>query len=86
MWMTRPVVSSAYTRGWPLGAPHEVGVALILEDRHVEPPRERQQALAAFQPHDRGRRVLHRGNGVDVLRRPALAREAIQGRLERVQP
>src|SRR5262245_21145056 len=54
-------------RGRPPAVPDQVGVAIILENRHVVLFRQAQQLVAALFAQDRAGRILHGRDGVDVF-------------------
>jgi hypothetical protein len=68
----------------PLAGPHQVRIALVLEDHGLVFAGERDQLLAALHRHDRAGRILHRRDGVDVLGRDALGLEVGERRLQRI--
>ena len=70
----------------PRPLPQEVGVAVVLEDRHAEPLRQLQQLEPAGLGQHAARRVLHRRDRIDVLRPHALALKPRQDLAERVGP
>ena len=68
----------------PAAVPGEIGVAVVLEDRHCVAFRQPQQVEAALFRHDGAGRVLHGRNGVDVFGVDAAAREILERRLHRI--
>ena len=67
-----------------LVVPDQVGVAIVLEDRHAVLCRQPQQLDAATFRHDGSGRILHGRDGVDVLRPDALALEVGERRGHRI--
>src|SRR5579872_4521526 len=55
-------------RGWRGAVPYDVGIALVLENRNVELPRQPQQLVPPLETEDASSRILHGRDGVDVLR------------------
>ncbi len=73
-------------RGRPLAVPDQVGIAVVLEDRHAVLLRQFQHLRAAGLRHDRASRVLHGRDGVDVFRRDAAALVVGERGRQRVHP
>ena len=73
-------------RGRALAVPDQVGIAIVLEDRHAIGFRKLQELGAAGHRHDGAGRILHGRNGVDVFRRDAAAIEVGERRRQRVHP
>ena len=73
-------------RGRALAVPDQVGVAIVLENRHAVLCGELQELGAARLGHDGAGRVLHGRDGVDVFRRDAAALEVGERRRQRVHP
>src|ERR1017187_8286544 len=70
-------------RGRALAVPDQVGIAIVLEDRHAILFRELQEFGAARLGHDGAGRVLYGRDGVDVFRRDAAALEVGKRRRQR---
>ncbi len=73
-------------RGRPFAVPDQVGIAIVLEDRHAVLRGELQELRAACLQHDAAGRVLHGRDGVDVFRRGAAALEVGERGRQRVHP
>ena len=82
----RPAWGPTHTARRRAAAPDQIGVALVLEDRHAILPGKRQHLLAAFQRQDAAGRILDGGDGVDVFRRHALLLQALQRRGQCIHP
>src|SRR5690348_2114756 len=54
--------------GRPLAIPDQIGIAVVLEDRHAIFGREIEKRTPALLRHDRAGRVLHSRDGVDEFR------------------
>ena len=80
------VLAHRMERGRALAVPDQVGIAVVLEDRHAVLLRQLQQFGAARLGHDGAGRVLHGRDGVDVFRRDAAALQVGQRRRQRVHP
>ncbi len=68
----------------PLSRPDQIGIAIVLEDRHAVFGRQSQQFGAPALRHDAAGRVLHGRDGVDVFRPDAAALEIGQRRGQHV--
>ena len=86
MWMTPPFFAHGVDRGRALAVPDQVGIAVVLENRHAILLRQLQQFGAARLRHDGAGRILHRRDGVDVFRRDAAALEIGERCGQRVHP
>ena len=73
-------------RGRALAVPDQVGIAIVLEDRHAVLLRQLQHLGAARLGHDGAGRVLHGRDGVDVFRRDAAALVVGQRGRQRIHP
>ena len=73
-------------RGRALAVPDQVGIAIVLEDRHAILCCELQELGAARLRQDGAGRVLHGRDGVDVFRRDAMALEVGERGRQRVHP
>ena len=82
--MTPPCLAHGVERRRPPAVPDEIGVAIVLEDRHAVLRGEAQQLMPACFAHDRAGRILHGRNGVDVFRPHAAALEVVERGCERV--
>ena len=67
-------------RGWAAAVPDQVGIAVVLEDRHAVLFRQLEQLETALLPHDGAGRVLHGRDGVDVFGVDAATRVAPRAR------
>ena len=86
MWMTPPLPAHGIERGRALAVPDQVGIAVVLENRHAILFGELQEFGAARLRHDGAGRVLHGRDGIDVFRRDAAALEIGERRRQRVHP
>ena len=68
----------------PLAVPDQVGIAIVLEDRHAVLFGEPQHVVPARFAQNRAGRILHGRDGVDVFRPDAAALEIVERRGERV--
>ena len=78
------VLAHGVERRRPPAVPDQIGVAIVLEDRHAVLLGEPQQLDAARFAQDRAGRILHRRDGVDVFRPHAAALEIVERSGERV--
>ena len=69
-----------------LAVPDQVGIAIVLENRHAILLREREELGAARLGHDGPGRVLHGRDGVDVFRLDAAPLEVGERLGQRVHP
>ena len=65
-------------RGRPFAVPDQIGIAIVLEDRHAILRCELQELGAARLRHDGAGRVLHGRDDVDVYRLDAEPRQSVQ--------
>ena len=73
-------------RGRALAVPDQIGIAIVLEDRHAILLRQSEHLGAARLRQDRAGRVLHRRDGVDVFWRDAVLLELSERFRQRVDP
>ena len=71
-------------RGRTLAVPDQIRVAFILEDRDAVVLQQPQQLAPALFSHDRGGRILHGRDRVDVLGADAAALEVRERRRQRI--
>ncbi len=86
IWMTFCDSAHGVKRGRALAAPGQIGITVVLEDRHAIGLGQRQQLLAAFEAEDRAGRVLYGRDGVDEFRPRAFGFEIGERRLQRIHP
>ena len=84
--MTLPRRAHGVERGRALAVPDQVGIAIVLEDRHAVLLGRAEQLGAALLRHDGAGRVLHGRDGVDVFRPDAAALEVVERGRQRVHP
>lgn len=68
----------------PLAAPDQIGVAVILEDRHAVFLRQRQEFAPPRFIQDRAGRILHGRNRINIFRADALAPEVFERLRKRI--
>ena len=78
------VLAHRMQRRRPLAVPDQVGIAIVLEDRHAVLFGEPQHFVPARFAQDRAGRILHGRDGVDVFRPDAAALEIVERRGQRV--